>query len=391
MACGKATILRIVLIFIDEGQNPGESFLMHPKKPLPEYKKDFRFGIEAEFLLAKADTFEPQWHQHLSFGYLNEIFESISLDGVPSLDGLELEAPATKLMPYVVEGYHLPDMDFQAKEVRPKGVEIRTPVCGSLEECSGVFRVLYERLETALRAKNLVPVTLSHHPVETKFSGPQNKRRHDYWQWSMEVMTTYGPDINVSLPMELAEQLDLADLEDKINYYGPALSALSAASPFCGGKPWEIRGRRGKSFRMHKRSYIAPPAEFHPDEKNRLEFKVFDMPCSMREFEAQFLSFLALLLNPELKGRASKQTRIYDLGQVAQFGLAADQMPERAAELLTPAGEVLRAWGFDPAPLEVFAKRLESRRSPADDLLEIYDKSGGDLRAVIAERSRFHF
>jgi len=361
------------------------------KKSLPEWKKDFRFGIEAEFLVAKADTFEPLWHKHLSFGFLNEIFESISLDGIPSLEGLELEAPATKLMPYVVEGYHLPDMDLQAREVLPKGVEIRTPVCASLEECSAVFRLLYTRLEKAMKEKNLALVSLSHHPTETGFTGPQNKRRHDYWQWSMEVMTTYGPDINVSLPKELAEKLDLIDLEAKINYYGPSLSAISVAAPFCGGEPWEMRGKTGKSFRMHKRSYIAPPVEFHPDEKNRLEFKVFDMPSSMREFEAQFLSFLALVLDSSLQGRASKQTRIYDLGQVARFGLQAEQMSERAEELLTKAPALLKEWGFDPAALEVFTDRLRSGRTPADDMIALYEKSGRNLRAVLEQRSRFLF
>lgn len=361
-------------------------------KPLRAYKDDFRFGIEAEFLLAKAGTFEPLWHKQLSFGYLNEIFEGISLEGIPSLDGLELEPPATKLMPFVVEGYHLPDMDFHAREVLPKGVEIRTPVCGSIEETSAVFKLLMQRLQAALLAKNLVPVALSHHPVEKNFSGPQNKRRHDYWQWSMEVMTTYGPDVNVSLPLELAEQLDLNDLEAKINHYGPALSALSVASPFCEGKPWEIRGRRGKSFRMHKRSYIAPPVEFHPDEKNRLEFKVFDMPCSGAEFEAQFLSFLALVLDEGLQGRASKQTRIYDLGQVAQYGLDADQAKERAGELLSRAPAVLKAWGFDPAPLvNIFGRRLETGITPADELLALYDSTGGSMKAVLEERSRFRF
>jgi hypothetical protein len=41
------------------------------------------------------------------------------------------------------------------------------------------------------------------------FEGPQNKRRYDHWQWAMKAMTTYGPDINVSVPLDLAERLDL--------------------------------------------------------------------------------------------------------------------------------------------------------------------------------------
>lgn len=353
-------------------------------------KDGFRFGIEAEFLLADAVTFTPHWYKTVTFERLNRIFEGISLEGLPPMDGLELEAPLTKLMPFVVEGYHLPDMDFKCRELLPKGVEIRTPVCSSLEETLAVYRVLHERLAAALHADDLAMVALSHHPVETTFTGPQNKRRHDYWQWSMEVMTTYGPDINVSVAPELADLIDKNDLEAKINYYGPALSALSVAAPFCGGKPWEMRGRRGKSFRMHKRSYIAPPIEFHPDEKNRLEFKVFDMPASNEEFAAQFLSFLALVLDETLAGRAFKQTRIYDLGQVARYGLDAESVRERATELLEKAPAVLQSWGFDPAPLKVFTERLRTGRTPADEMLELYD-STGSVEAVLKARSQFRF
>lgn len=353
-----------------------------------ELGRSFRFGIEAEFLLAERETFRPLWHRDLRFDRLNALFEGVSLEGLPSLDGLELEAPASKLMPFVVEGYHLPDMDFQARELMPKGVEIRTPVCGSLPEVLEVYAVLHARLAAALERAGYAMVALSHHPVEASFTGPQNKRRHDYWQWSMEVMTTYGPDINLSLAPELAPALDLADLEAKINHYGPALSALSVAAPFCGGAPWVMRGKRGKSFRMHKRSYIAPPVEFHPDERHRLELKVFDMPCSVREFEAQFLSFLSLVLDEGLQGRSHKQARIYDLGQVARFGLEAEGTRERAAELLERAPEVLEGWGFDPSALEVFRARLASGLTPADEMLALYDRTGS-LEAVLRERSRF--
>lgn len=356
----------------------------------PELAKKFRFGIEAEFLLADRETFAPLWHRDLTFEKLNGIFEGVSLEGLPSLEGLELEPPTKKLMPFVIEGYHLPDMDFHAKELMPKGVEIRTPVCSSLEELLSVYGTLHRRLDAALEKAGYRMVALSHHPVETTFSGPQNKRRHDYWQWSMEVMTTYGPDVNVSLAPELAPDLDLIDLEAKINYYGPALSALSVGAPFCGGKPWEMRGKRGKSFRMHKRSYIAPPVEFHPDERHRLEFKVFDMPNSLREYRAQFLSFLALVLDEGLAGRAHKQTRIYDLGQVARFGLDAEGMKERAMELLRRAPEILGAWGFDGAGLAVFDGRVEKNRTPADDMLDLYDETGS-IEKVLRERSRFDF
>lgn len=352
------------------------------------FAKEFRFGLESEYLVVNKEDFAPLWHHDLNFETLNGIFESVPLDGIPSCEGLDLEPPQTKLMPFVVEGYHLPDMDFHAKEILPKGVEIRTPVCQSLEEVLRIHSVLFSRLKAAMNKHGYDLVCLSHHPIHSKFSGPQNKRRHDYWQWSMEVMTTFGPDINVSLPENLVALVSESDLEEKINYYGPALSALSVASPFCDGAPWALRDGFGKSFRMHKRSYIAPPIEFHPDEKNRYEFKVFDMPNSLEEIEAQFLSFLALVLDEGLKGRSTKQTRIYDLGQVARRGLQAEDMTERATELLERAPAVLKEWGYDAKALDIFKARIISGRTPADDMIDLFQKTNS-LTEVLKARSEF--
>ncbi|HEX7672635.1 MAG TPA: glutamate-cysteine ligase family protein [Bdellovibrio sp.] len=350
--------------------------------------KEFRFGLESEYLVVTKDDFTPLWHHDLTFETLNGIFESVPLDGIPSCEGLDLEPPQTKLMPFVVEGYHLPDMDFHAKEILPKGVEIRTPVCNSLEEVLKVHTTLFTRLRKAMNDGDYDLVCLSHHPIHSQFSGPQNKRRHDYWQWSMEVMTTFGPDINVSLSDKLAAMVSADDLEAKINYYGPALSALSVASPFVDGSPWALRDGFGKSFRMHKRSYIAPPIEFHPTEKNRYEFKVFDMPNSIEEIEAQFLSFLTLVLDEGLQGRASKQTRIYDLGQVARHGIKAEDMKARATELLERAPAILKDWGYNPQALEVFKKRILTGKTPADDMIELYQKTNS-LTEVLKSRSQF--
>ena len=81
-------------------------------------------------------------------------------------------------------------------------------------------------------------------------------------------MTTYGPDINVSFPEEITQKLfgNIDDLHLKVNYYAPAMAALSLAAPFFGGAPWIIKGERGKSFRTFKRSVIAPAIELQRRE-----------------------------------------------------------------------------------------------------------------------------
>ena len=234
-------------------------------------------------------------------------------------------------MPYVVEGYHLPSPEMSPRDLLPKGIEIRTPVCPSIETCLESLRVLHERMQRALGELGYRAVSLSHHPTADRFEGPQNKRRHDFWQWAMQAMTTYGPDVNVSVPVTLGWLQRAEELHAKVNYYAPALVALSLASPLYRGGLWETRGRIGKSVRTYRRSVIAPAIMLHPKEAGRLEFKAFEMTCRLNDFHAYFLLWLELLLDDGLRGRATHQDLIYDLGAVARDGLA-----PRTAVLYSP-------------------------------------------------------
>lgn len=341
----------------------------------------FRFGLEAEFMLASGE-FRPLWYKDVTFSKLDSIFESISLEGIPSLEGLSPEPPHKKLMPFIVEGYGIPDANFEIHDAYPKGIEIRTPVCTSIDETLSVYEELYERVKTALTPHDLVPVAISHHPVESKFSGPQNKRRHDFWLWAMEVMTTYGPDINVSFPKAISDELfsDLEDLNAKVNYYAPAMAAISLSSPFLNGGPW-----KGKSYRTHRRSIVAPAIELHEDENFRIEFKVFEMTRHVEDFHAYFLLTLALFLDKGLKGRQGTQDRIYDLGAVAKQGIEAEGMKSRISELYLRAPAILKAHGFNPSALERLETRIERNQTPADEMLSLYKDQG--LTAVIREFS----
>jgi len=211
----------------------------------------FRFGLEAEFLLVDASSFRPLWHPDLQFETLNTTLEAIPADDF-QCDSFKIEPPHRKPGPYVVEGYHLPDPQMNPIDLLPKGVEIRTPVRSSIEDCVAALKVLHARLQHALANVGFQAAALSFHPTEIHFSGPQNKRRYDSWQWAMAAMLTYGPDINISLPEALARRIDVKDLSEKVNYYVPALIALTLASPLHGGKLWRIRGRIGKSVRRRR-------------------------------------------------------------------------------------------------------------------------------------------
>jgi hypothetical protein len=142
----------------------------------------FQFGLETEFLLVEADSFRPLWHPQLRFHELNAALEKIPV-GEFSSDGLDVEPLHRSPSPFVVEGYHLPDPDLKPKDLLPKGIEIRTPVCSSITECLSTLQTLERRIQVALAYLGYRAAILSFHPVETHFEGPQNKRQHDFWQW----------------------------------------------------------------------------------------------------------------------------------------------------------------------------------------------------------------
>jgi carboxylate-amine ligase len=341
--------------------------------------RGFRFGIESEYLLVDSRTYRPLGWRELKFEELEATLESIPIGDLPPINGLQPMPSHRKLLPYYVEGYHVPDPDTPGAALIPKGIEIRTPPCDSIGQTLEMLATLHERLQDALIRRGFRAAAISHHPVEDHFEGPQGSRPHDRWQWCMQAMLTFGPDTNISLPPDLTARIDKDDLFAKVNYYGPALAAMSLASPIRCGKPWYIHGRIGKSARTYRRSLSGQAMRFHPAQGGRLEFKSFEMSHRLADFHGYLLLWLALLLDRRLAGRAGNQARVYDLGAAACDGLGVEHLRERAAEVLERADQVLPEWGFDPAPLESFSRRVASGRVPADDLLAIYDREGSIL------------
>ncbi|MEE2744118.1 MAG: hypothetical protein VYD54_09435, partial [Bdellovibrionota bacterium] len=236
---------------------------------------------------------------------------------------------------------------------------------------------------------DLVAVSLSHHPQEDQFRGPQNKRRYDYWQWAMEVMTTYGPDINVSVPLEELQDFDQDDFLKKVNYYSPALASLSTGSPFYKNKPCVYGDNELLSLRTYKRSVIAPPIELHEDEENRFEFKIFEMTPYIEDFHSFYILFLTLLFDKELKGRSDKATLIYEMGEASKWGLRSDKLRERLEQIVKRTPISLERFGFDLSSLEKVKKRIEERKTLSDELLLKYQE-GSSLKDIFRYLSRIY-
>ncbi|MEC8624682.1 MAG: glutamate-cysteine ligase family protein [Bdellovibrionota bacterium] len=350
-----------------------DSHFIQGKKSFPvrNFKSEsFQFGLEAEFFLADIKTWKPLWYKDLTFKKLNSILEKIPFKDVGGrVDLFSLEEPSKKISPYVIEGYHVVDKDYKVKDLLPKGVEIRTPVFETIEGCLKAYKILFERMQKELKEKGLVAVSLSHHPTEDTFKGPQNKRRHDYWQWAMEVMSTYGPDINISVPTKYLVDFNEEEFLGKVDYFSPAMAAVSACSTFFKNSPCKSQGHEILSLRTHKRSVIAPPIELHGDEENRFEFKVFEMSPYLEDFHCFYLLFLTLILDTRLEGRSDKATRIYELGEASRLGLQSKKLRERLLYLLNRGPAVLGHLEFDLNPLEKIRKRIEKKETLSDELL----------------------
>jgi hypothetical protein len=349
----------------------------------------FHFGLEAEFMLADAESYKPLWYQDTSFETLDGLFSSLDFSGF-DVSNLAAEPPHKKLMPFIVEGYSVFNEAGEPYSALPKGVEIRTPVYKDLTTLLDSYKQLTDKLTRALKSIQRVPVAISHHPIHSTFMGPQHKRRHDYWQWAMEVMTTYGPDINISLPQEYSAYVFSHQkyFERRINYYAPMLAALSLSSPFKEGELWQVHGRLGLSYRTYKRSLKAPPLEWHADESERIEFKVFEMTPDVADFEAYFLLTLVLFLDEKLAGEASDQERIYDLGACARFGLQAEGLYARFEEFISRSFVTLREWGFSSAPLEAFIHRRETQGLLAEQMQRQF-LSGMPLSEIMCMYGQF--
>src|SRR5258708_18883455 len=117
---------------------------------MKSYTQDgFRFGLETEYLLVDGNSFRPLWHPDLQFKTLNATLEAIPADDF-QCDSFKAEPPHRKPGPYIVEGYHLPDPQLNPIDLLPKGVEIRTPVCSSIEDCLAALKALLGRLQRGL-------------------------------------------------------------------------------------------------------------------------------------------------------------------------------------------------------------------------------------------------
>jgi hypothetical protein len=344
-------------------------------------KADFGFGIETEFLMVKKDDFTPLCHRDLDFEMLAELINSISTSDFGK-DGFNIKPLHSKATPYLIEGYYLTDSDMNKISLLPKGIEIRTPKSESISEAISALRHLFERLRQRTLSDGFDLVVISHHPTESKFNAPPNYIRHDYWQWALTAATTFGPDINISVPEELSKRIEPAQVAARINFYMPSVVAMTLAAPLTDGKLWRIRRRIGKSIRTYRRSIWAPLFYVHEEPSLRFEFKGFEMSRCLEDYNVFFLLSLALLLDETLTEQGADESRIYDLGRVAVVGLESQYTRDVASKVMESAEKIANRFGLSREGMDEFWNRLQSKRIPADDIISIHQKENSVAKTL---------
>ena len=300
-----------------------------------------------------------------------------------------------KVKRWYIEGFERFDDEGQVIDCPPKGIEIRTTIHTSIQGVLDELRTSFRRLTEEAAGDGFSPVWVSFNPWQTEFLPnppltPYELRRRE---GSPEMLTaeipmlTYGPDLSLSHPDW--DDATLIDIGRKLTYYSPYIIPFSFSSPFYNGRLWE-----GYSARTWRRTGPRPavmvflhnaadlidsaPSLTQPArvlaEAGRIEFKAFD---SCRDFEL-YGALLALLkgmiLDNSLPGRAT--TPDANLHRhVARYAFDDPAIAEVAERVLAAARTALGDHP-DAAHLSLLETMLEQRRTPAQEQIRVYRKSG---------------
>ena len=216
---------------------------------------------------------------------------------------------------------------------------------------------------------------ISYHPSLPRLAAPANYKRYDYWQWALTATTTYGPDINISVPAELENAIDVTRINERVNYYGPAAIALTLASPLREESLWMVDGRVGKSYRTFERSKWAPIFYIQKKPSLRFEFKGFEISSCLDDYHAMFLISLALLLDDTLDMTASDEERIVELESIAIYGIEDSVTRGRAEQVLASAEKIADKLHLPKTCLQEFWKRLRTQSIPSDAIAHTFMES----------------
>ena len=358
----------------------------------------FRFGIEHEFPVADAAgrfcDFDNTTYEEMARAIEPlPVFES-------DYAGLRVGDLGIKNKRWYIEGFERFGEMGEYLRTEPKGFEIRTPICHSLDQAVSTLADDVARFERIATPLGFRPLRTALNPFKSAYvpNPPLNAWETAARQSPEEIsahihMLTHGPDLSFSHP-HLAPS-ETVDIARKLTYYSPCIVPFSFSSPFFAGELWGGYSRR-TFYRTGARPsvlvFMGAEEDLTPSiptltdraripaEAGRIEFKAFDCPRDIEMYRAWGALLVGVALDETLSGRA----HVPDAGahqHAAAHAFGDDAIHRAAHEVLAAAQAALPSEMRELlGPLEAM---LEERRTPAHDMIEIYRETG-DIMAAIA-------
>lgn len=369
----------------------------------------FRFGIEHEAAFTRPSAPNARSDgladfTNTRFGQLQAVVDLLPVHRDP---GLRVDERGIKVGRWYVEGFERFDERGTFVGCDPKGIEIRTPVAGSIGETVETLGDLSQQLAAAAAQEGLRPVTIGFNPFRRGYVpdpplNPWEATRRAGCpedQTAYRHMVTYGPDLNLS--RDGMTTGDLVDAGRKLTHYSPYVVPFSFSSPFFCGTLWNGLSRRthyrtgprpaalvfvpDAGAMIHSRPSLTRVARI-PSEVGRIEFKAFDAldACGNLELYGGLLALLkGLVLDRSLPGRRTvPDARLHRLS--ARLGFGSPRIFEGARRILAAAEQALEGDPDQPR-LGVLASMHQARTTPADALIERYRQTRDIVAALGGE------
>lgn len=261
---------------------------------------------------------------------------------------------------WYLEGDERFDETGKLVDLKIKGLEIRTPICSSIEQVIEVLSDLESKLRKRLSSAGYDIAIAGFNPVvsEYRFAPPLNQweiyMRAEHREYDAATVSnlTYGPDINLSFD-DFTDK-DVINAVKKLNYYGPYLAAFSLNAPVVNSTLWGGLSRRTyerNSLRPTARGFVRAAVEpvspsiltaRIPAECGRIEFKSFDMVPDKNYQKGLIALTLGVIRSKELTAVSEEPDgELYK--KVATAGFVEPRIREQAQAVLSQARTALQA------------------------------------------------
>ena len=216
----------------------------------------FNFGIELEIPLLKNGIYLD--FDNTSFEELQSIIDQLP-EYPDDYNSLRIGDLGIKKKRWYIEEYERYDTNGNYTNCDVKGIEIRTPICSSIDTAIKTLQNDRHLLAQIAQQSDITLTAVGFNPFKHHFTPkpPLNDWEVAERSLSPEAisadihMLTQGPDVSISL-QGLTDQ-EVIDIGKKITYYSPFIAPFSYNSPFYKGELWG-----GYSVRSYIRNQKRP-------------------------------------------------------------------------------------------------------------------------------------